>query len=217
MLNHLALIEALRTRLLSTVVATTGSTTLTATETGFSRATGSFITDGFTPGMEVVPAGFTNNSVTIARAVTALLLTTDARAAQAEGSGRSLSVGIPVLRSWENTEIGRLAQRWYIREDYIPGPAVRATGGVFGEFEHYPMYILHLEGLANVGIQALYTVADAILRNFPPTLAFSLSDGDIVYVSSDAAPYRGQAQNSYPGTVETTITIPLVGRTHNTI
>jgi hypothetical protein len=49
---------ALRGRVLTLSVATTGTTSLAATATGYTRAAGSFVTDGFKPGMEVLAAGF---------------------------------------------------------------------------------------------------------------------------------------------------------------
>ena len=59
--------------------ATTGTTTLDATGTGFSRASGSFVTDGFEVGQMVVSSGFAAsgfNGFSVITAVDALTMTT---------------------------------------------------------------------------------------------------------------------------------------------
>ena len=54
---------ACQTRLLSTVVATTGAIALSATASGYHRAAGSFLDDQFAIGMEITPSGFGANAV----------------------------------------------------------------------------------------------------------------------------------------------------------
>lgn len=218
MLDHQATLLALRSNLLSTVFATTGTTTLTATETGFTRAAGSFVTDGFVAGLEVVPTGFADNSIGIIKTVEAGEITLrDDRTAEVAGAGRDLTVGIPVLRGWENTEEGRIAGRWYIDEDYLPGISSKDTIGPLGENEHFPIYVLTVEGLDRVGVSALYLAAYKIMLSFPPMLAITLPGGEIVRVRTDSEPYQGQLVNRTAGTAEITITIPLIARTINPI
>jgi hypothetical protein len=77
MLNHLAALIACRTRLATLEVCTTGTTTLEATATGFVRLAGSFVTDGFQVGMEVLPAGFTSTARQVVKNVAALTLTVE--------------------------------------------------------------------------------------------------------------------------------------------
>jgi hypothetical protein len=209
--NHLHALLALRKVLLSTVVSTTGATTLSATGNGFVRTTGSFVEDGFVVGMEVVPSGFTSNTPGVIRHVTATDITLEGvRQVEAAGSNRRLTVGVPLLRGWENQELTPLAGQWYIEEDYIPGPV---NGVSLGQKEHLPMYVLRLSGLAGKGVSALYRVADAILASFPPKLAMPMEDGFPLRVSSDTAPYRGQVLSSGPGRADVAITIPLWKRT----
>ncbi len=57
--------------------ATTGSVSLSATATGYARATGSFVTDGFAVGQQITASGFTNsanNGSSVVSAVTATAL-----------------------------------------------------------------------------------------------------------------------------------------------
>jgi hypothetical protein len=75
---------------------TTGSATLAATATGYSRTTGSFITNGFAVGDEITASGFTtaaNNGRSIVTAVTATDLTVTKAVptvAEAAAAGRTL-------------------------------------------------------------------------------------------------------------------------------
>jgi hypothetical protein len=88
--------------------AETGDMTLVATTTGYTRADGSFVDDGFVVGMTITPTGFAANTVTTVTAVAALTLTTSARAAEAGAAGRALFGAGPFalienMTSWEGT------------------------------------------------------------------------------------------------------------------
>jgi hypothetical protein len=88
--------------------ASTPSTELVATTTGYTRTEGSFVDDGFVVGMSVTPSGFAANTVTTVTNVAALTLTTTARAAEAEADGRSLKgygpfAEVEDLTSWGGT------------------------------------------------------------------------------------------------------------------
>src|SRR3972149_4040320 len=94
---------AIRSRVASVVVATTGSITMSATATGYARTTGSFLTDGFAVGMEVTPTGFTQTTVGIVTNVETLALEIfGGRAVQSAGAGRTLTTKLPTKRGWEN-------------------------------------------------------------------------------------------------------------------
>jgi hypothetical protein len=87
-LNHTAALIACRTRLATLEVCTTGSTTLVATTTGYTRPAGSFITDGFQVGQEILPAGFTATTRQVIKSVAAgTILTEGTVSAEASGSG----------------------------------------------------------------------------------------------------------------------------------
>ena len=166
--------------------------------------------------MEVVPAGFDDNTSGIIKTVSALAITLrDERDAESSAAGRSLTVGIPVTQGWENVEITPTGDSWFIEEDYIPGPVQRVTSGPLGEFNVRPVYVIKVYGISNIGVQALYAVADGILQAFLPSHTMTLADGTIVRVLSDPGPYRGQViEDSAP---YITVTIPLWVRTRNQI
>lgn len=65
--------------------------TLAATTTGFTRASGSFITDGFVNGMWLTPSGFSDNQISLITNVTALAITVaEPRLAEGSAAGRNL-------------------------------------------------------------------------------------------------------------------------------
>jgi hypothetical protein len=217
MIDHLANRLALRTLAASLSVATTGSATLSATTTGYARASGSFVTDGFVVGMEVTPVGFTELTPCVLTAVSALALTVDGgRAAEASGAGRSLTAGLPSLRAWENVDTPVVQGRWWVDEDYLPGPAGVVTLGPLAEIEGDPMYVLKVYGRAGMGAAALDKTTNALLSLFAPGKALALSTGDVLRVRTNPAPYAGQIVQSQYGP-RSTITVPLRIRTANII
>jgi hypothetical protein len=193
MSSHLAMQNAMRTRLLSLVVATTGTTTLAATLTGYSRTTGSFIADGLAPGMEIVPSGFSTNPVGVITDITPLTLSvTGVRSAQVAAAGRSLVVGLPSLREWENEELIPVVGEPYVEEQYIPGPAFAPEIGPGGRIERRPMYSPRIFVRAKTAIAGNGRYGDAILSHFAPGLQLTASDGTILRVRDDVAPTVGQ-------------------------
>jgi hypothetical protein len=215
MVDHFAILLAVRQRLLSLVVVTTGTTTLAATATGYTRAEGSFLADGFLVGMEVVPVGFASAEPGVVVKVEALTLTVDApeREDDPAAPGRALTVGLPSLRAWENVAFEHQDGRWYVEEDYLPGPSFRAAGGANGEMEVQPAYVLKLGGLAGSGPGPLYRVSDAVLGLFPPGAAFAAADGHTVRVRGEPAPYRGQVLPEGASHALVVITVPMWVRT----
>jgi hypothetical protein len=192
--NHLAMQLAMRNRLAGLTVATTGATSLSATTTGYARTAGSFLADGFAPGMEVTPAGFAANPVATIRTVTALELTVSAtRAAETAAAGRSLVVGLPALRAWENgIPVVPPQGAPYVEEQYIPGPAFVPEVGPDARVEARPMYAPRIFVQAATGISGDSRYADSILALFPRGLTLTCSDGTVLCVRSDVAPFRGQ-------------------------
>ena len=80
-----------------TAGATTGAISLSATATGYSRASGSFVTNGFAVGQQITASGFTNaanNGTSLITAVTATTLTvskTPATVAETAAAGRTIA------------------------------------------------------------------------------------------------------------------------------
>lgn len=190
---------SLRNRALGLVVATTGSTDLSATATGYHRAAGSFVTDGFLPGMEFTPTGFAANTVDIITSVTATDIATKyARAVEAVASGRTLSVGLPLLRAFENYPLTPVSGRPYIEEEFVPGGSTTTGVPANGAFtEETGLYVIKWYGLINLGIipglgiSTLRKQVDALKSLFAPGTTFT-AGSNIVRVRRDHGPYTGQ-------------------------
>jgi hypothetical protein len=208
---------ALRAKALTLSVATTGTMTLAATTTGYARTTGSFLTDGFAAGMEVVPVGFASNTPRVITAVSALAITVNATlTAEAAAGSRSLTVGLPSQRAWENVAYQPTAGVPWVREEFIPGPTQQVTVGPYGELEATPMYALYVNVPAETGLTAKRYV-DALRRLFAPRTPITVATGETLRVRADTGPYAGQLQQSQPGFAVQPITIPLRLRSANVI
>lgn len=214
MIKHVHILTALRARLLSLLVVDTGSVVLGATESGYTRSEGSFILDGFREGMEVVPEGFDHTIPAVITRVDDLSMDVSfAHAVSPEVAGRRLYVGLPPDRAWENTVHEPTDGRWYVEEDYIPGPSGLATGL---DLDLEPAYVLRLYGIAGVGTGAISEVGDAIVGLFPAGSWFPADDGvHTVHIRLNPAPYRGQVVSETASHALTVITVPLWVRTRN--
>lgn len=233
MIDYRAVRLALRAKLLTLSVCTTGSASIAATATGYTRSVGSFLTDGFAVGMEVSAAGFAtsgNNGKAVVTALTATVMTATAYtitatatgytyaartlAVEAETSGRTISVGIPTLRAWENVAFEPTVGVPYVVEQFIPGPTTKITLGAGGEVEGLPMYAPHVHVPAGVGVGAADAYADALMNHLAPLTSIALSSGTL-RVRGDTGPYRAQMLQTYPGFAVVPVTVPLRLRTAN--
>jgi hypothetical protein len=210
-IDHTMLQLALRAKLLTLSVATTGSTSLSATPTGYARTTGNFYTDGFWPGFEIVTAGFASNGTRVITQVTPTTITVaGSLTPEVAAAGRTLSVGLPSNRAWENVTYVPVTGVPYIEEQYIPGPAAMVNDGYAGLLELRPMYSPRVYVPLDTGISADGRYADAITRLFLPGTTLPLATGDQFVVRGDAAPMRGhRAPSATPGWSCIPITIPL--------
>lgn len=204
---------ALHSRAATLSVASTGSATLAATTTGYTRASGSFVTDGFLPGMQVAPTGFTQTAVGVIDAVTALALTiAGGRTVQVAGSGRSLAVGLPslVIPFDDDKTYKPAIDQPYLVEQFLPGDAPRnitipASPGLLEEtwLARWSWYFLKGYGRAHRNATIV-----AFKKRFVPGGAFTLSDGNILLIRGDRA-----VQHSQPLMIDgwsvVTITVPL--------
>lgn len=217
MVNHNALRLALRARARALVVCTTGVTTLAATAVGYTRAAGSFLADGFYPGMELAPVGFVDTTRAVVRDVAAQLLTIDGgRTAEAADTGRSLAVGLPELVRWSGRRLATSAGRPYVEEELVPGTAQQITlTGSAGQTEHTGLYLLRWYGLAGAGDEAINAALDALLVCYPPSSADVLPNGDVCRIRSDNAPYRSAIADADPGWAVATLTVPYRVTTTN--
>lgn len=234
MISRLDVQLALRAKLAALAVVTTGSTSLSATATGYHRAAGSFVAEGFAKGMWVTPSGFATNTPGVVTRVTATDLdvtlylitypapsfaqsvSSPAMTVEGVASGRSLAVGLPAMQAWENTTLTPIDGVPYVEEQYVPGPAFVANDGFQGRMELRPTYAPRIYVPASVGIGADGRYADAMLRLFAPGTAIPLptgAAGDSCVVrgqSGEPAPQLGQrSPGASPGWSTIPITIPL--------
>lgn len=208
--NHLDWRLACRTRLLSLEVCATGSLSLAATTTGYTRATGSFLTDGFRVGMEVTPAGFAANPKAVITAVTAQTMTVDtARAAETSAGSRSLTVGLPSRAAWEDVKFQPTARKPFVIEQYLPGPGELITLKPSGTVEYLPQYVVQVVTPDLTGGAASYSYADALLAHFPVGLVLTATDGADLRVRGQPAPFSSQIVPYTSGAMVVTVTIPF--------
>lgn len=220
MINHHEVQLALRTQLLTLSVATTGSTDLAGTATGYSRSAGSFLTDGFRVGMEVVGTGFADSDNAGPHTITAVDATTITcadTAVEAEAAGRTLTVGLPNGRAWENVQYEPTQNTPWVEEQYLPGPMRRETLGATAQLEVLPQYLPRVYVPANVGADAARMYADALITLFAPGTTMTTASGDVLRVRGDLAPFAGQLLQARPGFAVVPVTVPLRVRTTNSI
>jgi len=217
MIDHGAVLLACRTKLAALSVATTGSVSLTATSSGYTRSTGSFLTDGFAPGMELVGAGFSNDENNAAKTITSVsTLQISAAGCVAETAGtRSLTVGVPAGVASENIAYTPTQGVSYFGEQYVPGPAYQLTIGPLGTLEARPLYVVTIHVPQKTGVLGTWGYVKALLTLFAPGTALTVTD-HVVIVRRDAAPYAGAMQWS-DSFATVTVTIPLRVRVANSI
>jgi hypothetical protein len=200
---------ALRTRLIGVEVCGTGSATLAAVATGYTRASGSFLTDGFRVGMEVTPSGFSDLTTRLVTAVTATTMTVSgAVAPQGASAGRALTAFLPAMRSYDNLAFTPVVGRPYLEEDFAPATTTLLSASADGgRTEATGLYVLRLVGLANTGHLALRAMAQAILARYGAGLGLAVAGGT-AYVRGDLAPFSGPIRRMDGGWALLTITIP---------
>jgi hypothetical protein len=218
-IDYNALCLAIRARLEAMQVCTTGSQSLAATATGYTRTSGNFIADGFTIGMEVTPSGFVDNTPGVITGITALALTIlGGRTVAAAAGGRTLVNGYPLLRAYENTAFQPVQSRPYVEEEFLTEtpPMLR---GMFdqGVMESLPTYVVRWYGLANTSRDALDKGVQQLLRMVPAGYTFALADGTRVKVRGDLMPSRSRPLPDKPGWNVITVTIPLRAYTQNPV
>jgi len=217
MINHYLIQKALRAKLLTLSVATTGSATLAATATGYSRTTGSFLTDGFTPGMEATPTGFTQTAVGTVTAVTALTMTINGgRTVQSAGAGRTLAVGLPSGQAWENVQFDPTTGSPWVEENYLPGPMEQITLGQSGVLEANPALVVKVFVPTANGIGAARSYVDALFTLFAPRTSLTVADHTVT-VRTQPSPYAGQLIQIESGFAVCPFTVPLRVRTANSV
>lgn len=223
MIDGTAATLALRNRALSVSVATTGTTSLAATATDYTRAAGSFVTDGFAVGMELLASGFAtagNNGYKIITAVSALSMTVTsltAMAVETAGGNELLIVRLPEGRAFDNVTFTPTAGRPYVEEDFVPGPASLITFPArSGKVEEDGLYVLKLYGLSGTGVAAIRKTIDALKALFAPGTNLTAGSHTLT-VRGNPAPFAGQILPQGDGRSLCVLTIPWRARSINAI
>lgn len=215
-----ALREYLKTLLVCEAEAVDELTPLSlgASAAGFTRNDGgSFLDDGFCVGMEVVSGDYTksaNQGPKMITAVSSTLITCSGCAVEAPAEGRTLEVGLPQSRSWENVAFERQIGVTHVVEQYVPGP--ESAPAFPNDMELRPMYFPQIFVPAGKDITAGSRYADALRRHFTPKTKIAVGNGDYIRGRADAATSVGQRNNSIPGFSMVPVTIPLRVRTQIT-
>ena len=211
-IDHNQMLLALRAKLASLEVCTTGSMSLAATGTTFVRTVGSFLTDGFFAGMEVVGTGFgaANNAASTVVSVTALTLTVNRTLeTQVAAIGRTLTVGQPSEVGRANEDFTPTPGKPHFEEQYLPGPTMQITVGDGGTIEAEPMLVIDVSVGENLGEGAINAYRTALMRHLAPKVTMTLANGDFLRVRTDTGPYAVQTMNLKSGWATTPVSFPL--------
>ena len=213
MIDHKLIKRALRAQLATLEVATTGSTTLGATGATFTRLAGSFITDGFQPGMEVTGSmeKAANNAAAAIVSVAALSMKVNRTlVTEAAAAGKTLTVGLPSYRAWENEELDPTLGVPYVEEQYLPGPTfLRTATKDQGTVQAEPMYRVEVHVPEGAGSEAADDYTTGIEQLFLHGTSMALENGDTLRVRADTGPYRGQLLQRKAGWATVPVNIPL--------
>lgn len=207
MIRHDAILRACRAYVHALEVCTTGVTTLEATATGYARASGSFIADGFAVGMQVTPLGFSETTPARITALTALTMRVDLpRAVDSPAGSRELAVRLPDV-AWANVVYQPITGRVWFREEYLPGGGRKPVLGAGGTVEAEPLYLMQIHVPQMTDLTAAHRYADALCRHFAPGTTIPEATHDI-RVRADITPSPAGVRVSDGWAVVTT-TIPL--------
>jgi hypothetical protein len=209
-MSHELVELAMRQRLATLVVATTGSTTLSATASGYARASGSFVADGFTVGMQVRPSGFPQSAPgTITQVTATTMAIYGGRSAVSAASGRALLASTPVDVVYDNVDYEPKAFVPFLEATLIGQPSRQLTfpanGGVR---EDMGIYVLRWWHVAGLGSLVARRCADAVMTLFAPGTVLVGIGGGQVRVSGDPGPFASELTRAAAGHVLQTITIP---------
>lgn len=200
---------ALWARAVSVTVKTTGVMSLSATATGYERAdAGSFLTDGFVPGMEITPIGFSANTVDLITGVSALTLTTaNARAVEASAGSRSITVKLPAVQATELKDTTKLALRWRVEEEFVPGPPALMGQKNGGLVRQQGLYLLKLIAPERYGPLAMCAMVDALTALYAPGTSL-IGGNPTLSVRTDTSVYAGQIIPQGDGSARCLLTVP---------
>jgi hypothetical protein len=219
MIDDTAVQLKLRERFLSLVVSTvTPSTAISATKTGFARVSGSFLDEGFAPGMEVTGAGFrnaANNAAKIIIGVTATtLMTRDGAVAEAAATTKVLTVRVPETRAWELMQTDPAADRPFVAEAFAPATQRLRGTSSNGVLDVTAVYKILWYALPNMSLRSQSLPMDRLARLFKVGTTIPLPSGDVIRVRTDIGPRPTDARRVDSWSLRT-FEIPLWWMTMN--
>lgn len=187
---HAELRSAWRSRLLTlSLVATGALTNVSAGGTALTRASGSWIADGFTEGDEVMVAGFSlaaNNGRALVKSATALVLTLEKTlSTEAAGASVTVSAGLWQGRAWEGMPYAPVRGAPYFSESMrAVSSQVRALGAG-GTIAHAMRGALVLYYPAGRGTLSVERMAGAVMKHLKPgtSLVYGTSAGVVTEAS----------------------------------
>jgi hypothetical protein len=137
---------ALETHLCALTLATTGPRAdIAATHSGYSRASGSFLDDGFQVGDTVQPQGFAANTAALVLAVSnTVLVVDDAIKAEAAGPTVSLTTVLPARRKFEGQPFLKPKDQPWLRAALKPAGAPLVAWGTGGLLRHSGSFLVEL-------------------------------------------------------------------------
>lgn len=217
MIDQVALHLALRGRLLTLVAVTTGAQTLAATSTGYTRASGSFLTDGFAEGMEITPAGFPSNPIDMVVHISTdgkTITTRSAHSAAVASSGRSLAVKVPSRVAWDDVPLQAEAGWPMLAERFEPTSYRGVTMPISqGQREQRGFYVLTYYGPEGTGATAIRRFTHALIELFDMGTTIAVGSGR-VRVTGDPGPTVSGIINSGTGHARSTVEIPWFARSY---
>lgn len=212
---------ALRTRVLTASVATTGSISMSVLNGVFVRSSGSFLTDGFRPGMELKASGFgvtANNGLAVVVQVTAIAIKVDrVLTTDAEAGGRTLAVGMPSRGTTQNVTFDPTPGSPWWEEELVALPVIQTSVGPLGNIETTALYFAKVHVPEGMGPEAADAYAGTIMGLFPPRTAVTLSGGDVARVLPASGPYAKPGMHLRPGFYTVPVVVPVWLQTLNTI
>jgi hypothetical protein len=98
----------------------------------FTRASGSWLTAGFAPGMEVQAVGFTGNPYGVVETVSALAMKLNIAGTQTVAGGGQFIAALPQGRAWEGADFFPTDGRPYVAESFRAIQSRGLTAGDLG-------------------------------------------------------------------------------------
>lgn len=184
---HTDLRSAVRQRLLSMLIATTGNVATLSVANGRYAISGGadFAAMGFSAGDEITAAGFSNaanNGTATITAVTTTTITVDKNLVpEAAGGTRSLKVQLVASRAWEGREFVATKGKPFFRESFRPVSSTVRGVGNDAIVEHLIAVRFTFFYPTNTGLMGLERQVGACMALFKPStaLGYNVTTGQI--------------------------------------